>query len=54
VDYSKRDDCIEVVEITQGQYIEEIKPVVIEEEIIEEEPVDTVEENTDTVEEIIE
>ena len=37
VDYSKRDDCVEVVEITQEQYIEETKPVVIEEEIIEEE-----------------
>ena len=37
VDYSHREDCVEVVEITQEQYIEETKPVVIEEEVIEEE-----------------
>jgi hypothetical protein len=36
VDYSKRDDCVEVVEITQEQYIEETKPVVVE-EVVEEE-----------------
>ena len=35
VDYSKRSDCVEVVEITQEQYIEETKPVVVE-EVIEE------------------
>jgi len=37
VDYSHREDCVEVVEITQEQYIEETKPVIEEEEIIEEE-----------------
>jgi len=36
VDYSHRSDIDEVVEITQEQYIEETKPVVIEEEIKEE------------------
>jgi len=37
VDYSHRSDIAEVVEITQEHYIEETKPVVVEEEIIEEE-----------------
>lgn len=36
VDYSHREDCVEVVEITQEQYIEETKPVVVE-EVVEEE-----------------
>lgn len=35
VDYSKRSDIAEVVEITQEQYLEETKPVVVE-EVIEE------------------
>lgn len=36
VDYSKRSDCLEVVEITKEQYLEETRPPVIEEPIIEE------------------
>lgn len=52
VDYSKRDDCLEVVEITQEQYLEETRPVVVEEPVIQEEtPVDTDTENEETSEE---
>ena len=36
VDYSNRSDISEVVEITQEQYLEETKPVVVE---VEEEPI---------------
>ncbi len=44
VDYSNRPDCLEVIEISEEQYLEEIRPV---EPVIEE----TIEE---TIEEIIE
>lgn len=36
VDYSNRSDIAEVVEITQEQYLEETKPVVVEEPVVEE------------------
>lgn len=49
VDYSNRDDCETVEEITQEQYIEETKPV-----IVEETPVETVEEIEQSEEEISE
>lgn len=41
VDYSRREDCLEVVEISDEQYREETKPVVVE-EILEEEIIEEI------------
>lgn len=42
VDYSNREDCLDVVELTQEEYLEETKPVVVIETPIEEEIVEEV------------